>query len=194
MARSRQAQIISGIAESAPSLIFLAMWRSNVDVELAGWTGAILAFSLIFGFAALRIRFDPILMGINAHMLLLAPIIHGAFVFGSADSARWLIDHAPTLVLVAIAVSMLSYQVARRPQMEDADLSPEAAYRIGWVMTAVAFAAVPWAIVNEGQSLIAVVLPIAGMFALRRYLLAREFDRRGGAAGVAVLTPADAFE
>lgn len=58
MNQSLQREWLTDILETTPSIVFLALWRSNVDMQLSGWIGAALAATLLVASRYFRIQFQ----------------------------------------------------------------------------------------------------------------------------------------
>ena len=63
-------------------MAFLALWQGQVGLQAAGWTGAVLAAAVLIGFRRYRVPYNPILLGINIHLLLATPVIVALFRMG----------------------------------------------------------------------------------------------------------------
>src|SRR5204863_9843774 len=94
MSGSRQREWATDILEGLPSIVFLALWQSSVDMRFAGWAGAIAAAMVLIGFRLFRLPFNPIVLGINLHLLLVTPLIVTVFHIGAYDLGRTLLAFA----------------------------------------------------------------------------------------------------
>lgn len=193
MAASLQRQWLADALESAPSFVFLALLKTGVDLETAGWIGAGLAAAVLLGFRALRLRFNPILLGINVHLLLVTPVIVAVFWLGAARLGDTLTRYSYEGVLLTIlvtgaALTLLSEEgFMGEPGLPASSVRPYSA-----VLLLAALAGLLWALFQGGSALTGVGLPIVALFALRRFLLARSLDG-SGLGGVAVAGGAASF-
>lgn len=181
MTGSQQREWVTGILESLPSVTFLALWRGDlVGLEAAGWTGCGLAAAVLLALRLRRTPFDPILLGINLHMLVITPLVVGLFHAGQPALAGTLVDTAQTGVLVAIlAVGAALTLFAPRGFVGIAGLPTGARRGYSLLLLAVAGAAVPWSLAHAGSALMSIGVPLMALFGLRRYLVARWQDKAG---------------
>jgi hypothetical protein len=193
---SQQKEWLTGALESAPSVAFLALWQGQAGLETAGWAGAALAAAVLIGFLLFRVPYNPILLGINTHLLLATPAIVALFRFGAPDLGRMLAGHAHhgvlvTIFLVGCALTLwsergffgLSGLPAAKRQAYSAILLAASAATIVW-----SFVFVP-----RSGTLLAIAVPLMALFGLRRFLIARWHDRSHAADGlVAGAGPASA--
>jgi hypothetical protein len=189
MAGSRQREWTTSVLESAPSLIFLALWRSGVDVAFAGWIGAALAATVLIGFRHFRVPYNPILLGINAHQVVFTPLVVASFELGAVGLGRTLFASAEGSVLVAVfAVGCGLTAFSPRGFIGADGLAAPARRAYSLVLLAVAATAIPWSFAHLGQTLLSVALPLMALFGLRRLLIARWQDRveRAGGDSLAV--------
>jgi len=188
---TQQTQWMIGVGESAPSLGFLAMWRGGVDLELAGWIGAAMAVAVLAAFRRFGVRNDPILLGLNLHLIIAAPAIAGAFYTGAELTARWMIEWAPSGVLISITcVGGVTTFASERGFIDDTEMPRMRCYHYSLMLLVAACAAIPWSVLHHGNALMATVLPIMVLFGFRRFLRARAMDNNG-AGPAAVLVPVD---
>lgn len=182
MTGSRQREWMADVLEGLPSIVFLALWRGEmVDPAAAGWTGSALAAAVLIGFSLRRVAFNPVLLGINLHLLVITPLIVGLFRAGQPELARTLLDTAQAGVLVAVfLVGGALTAFAARGFIGVDGLPAATRRRYSLLLLAVAAAAVPWSVANAGSTLLAVGVPLIALFGLRRYLIARWRDRADG--------------
>lgn len=178
MSGSRQREWLTDILESAPSIVFLTLWRSDVDIELAGWTGVGLAAIVLLGFRLSRVHFNPILLGINVHLLIITPLIVTVSQMGALDFAGALIASSERGVLATVfIVGCALTAFSRRGFIGTDDLSTANRWGYSSVLLVAAAAAMVWAFTYTGNTLLAIAIPMMGLFGLRRLLVARWLDR-----------------
>lgn len=194
MSRSLQRELLTEILESTPSLAFLALWRSSVDLETAGWVGAALAASVLIGFRALKMRFNPILLGINIHLLIVTPLIVAVFHLGVPGVGEILIDYSHNGVLITIFLTGCALTLlAREGFLGFEGLSRSSVTIYSVILLVASLAAVAWTFSYSGGAIVGIALPIMALFGLRRLLIARWLDGNRklnglAAAGGATLT------
>lgn len=181
MAGSQQREWVTGALESLPSLVFLGLWRGEVvGLEAAGWTGSGLAAAVLVALRLQRVPHDPILLGINLHLLVITPLIVGLFRLGQVDLAHILVATAQNGVLVAVLVVGGTLTVFARRGFIGVEGLPSTVRRTySLLLLAVAAAGVIWSFVHAGSTLMSVGLPLMALFGLRRYLAARWRDKAG---------------
>jgi hypothetical protein len=180
VSRSRQREWLTDILESAPSLAFLLLWRSGVASEVAGWIGAALAASVLIGFRICKLRFNPILLGVNIHLLIITPLIMGMFHLAAPELGKLLVAYAYKGVLVTIFLTGCVLTLLSREGfvgLEGLPRSTAASYSVALLVTSLA--ATVWTFSYAGSSGIGVALPIMALFGLRRLLIARALDSKG---------------
>ena len=159
------------IAEAAPSAIFLLLWRTGQDPQMAGWVGCGLATLLLGGFLILRRRFHPIMLGINIHLLLAAPVINGIFEAGYPDAGRFLVEYAETGVIVVVFLTGIALTfLSRGGFLGEPDVAWHIRWRFSLLMLILAGGMIPFSITNHELPLLAVAGPILVLFLLRGYL------------------------
>lgn len=188
MSGSFQRQWLTDILESTPSIVFFALLRSGIDLETAGWTAAALAAAVLLTFRAGRLRFNPILLGINTHLLLVTPVIVALHAFGAAEFGRELERMSFVGVLVTIfVVGLMLSLISRDGFVGQQGLSVSMVRRNSAVLLAGCLAAIAWSFLQGDNTLLGVALPVVLLFALRRLLIARSLDKhRIGSVGPAV--------
>ena len=196
MQLTRQQEWITDLMETAPSIIFLVLWRGGWDPELAGWTGSFLAAALLIGFRLRRIPYNSILLGINLHLLVITPLIVASFRMGFPDFGHTLLSTAESAVLVVVfAVGCLLTLVSARGFVGSDRLSPSTRRTYSLVLLALCGATIPWSFAHTGQSMLSIVVPLMALFGARRFLIARALDRtepsedRDDRASMAVAVP-----
>lgn len=163
--------------EATPSIIFLALWRSDVDMQLAGWIGATLAAIQLVGFRGLRIQFNPIMLGINVHLLIITPLIMTVFHIGARELSDTLVAHSYRGVLITVFLVGCALTALSKHGFIGVDnLSKSDRWKQSTILLAASVLAIVWAFSYRGNTVLAVAAPLIGLFALRRFLLARNFD------------------
>lgn len=187
MKQSLQREWLTDILEAAPSVVFLALWRSNVDMQLSGWIGAALAATLLVAFRYFRIQFNPIMLGINVHLVIITPLIMAASHAGAREISDALVAHSYRGVLVTVfAVGCALTIFSQRGFIGTDGLPERSRWRYSGLLLSVSAATILWAFAYTGGDLVAVAIPMVGMFGLRRYLIARALDTNQ-IGGIAVL-------
>lgn len=180
MTVSRQREWLTDVLESVPSIVFLALWRGGAGGEPAGWIGSALAGALLLGFRLYRVPYNPVLLGVNLHLLAITPLIVGLFRLGAPDVGRIVLSAADSAVVISVfLVGCALTTVARRGFVGVDGLPPDRRRRYSLLLLALAAAAVPWSFANAGSTLLAVGAPLMALFGLRRYLIARWRDAAG---------------
>ncbi len=187
MKQSLQREWLTDILEATPSIVFLALWRSNVDMQLSGWIGAALAATLLIAFRNFRIQFNPIMLGINVHLVIITPLIMAAFYAGAREISDALVAHSYRGVLVTVFVVGCALTVfSQRGFIGTDGLTKRSRWKYSGLLLTVSAATILWASTFTGGDLLAVAVPMVGMFGLRRYLIARALDTNQ-ISGIAVL-------
>lgn len=188
MAGSRQREWITDVLESLPSVAFLALWRSDaVGLETAGWIGCGMAAAVLLVLRLQQTPYNPILLGINLHMVVMTPLIIGLFRLGQPELARTLLDNAQTGVLVAVLLVGGGLTLFGPRGFVGLDGLPPGTRRgYSLLLLLLAAVAVPWSFAHAGNSLMSVGVPLMTLFGLRRFLIARWRDRAGGDSGEAL--------
>ena len=188
MAKSRQTEWILDVVESVPSLVFIALVRNNVELEMAGWTGSALALAVLVGFRVFRVTHNPILFGINLHLLLITPVIVALFAFGDRTWAQFLAARpGESLFIVMFLCGCYLTMLSPRGFVGTDGMEPRDRYINSAVLLAATIAAFLWSGANSGNMFVSIGIPVALLFGLRRLLLARWFDRNADKFGVAAL-------
>ncbi|WP_295808306.1 hypothetical protein [uncultured Nitratireductor sp.] len=184
---SMQREWLSDIVESLPSLIFVALWRSGTDQEIAGWIGVALAACVLVGFRVCRLRFHPVLLGINVHLLLITPLIVGLYRFGMAAWSDAIVAVAYKGVLITVFLTGCALMFTRGGFIGVAG-ARGARWPYSLALLLASAAAIVWSfLLADGGALVTVALPVMALFGLRRFLIARLADRTGAVGGLAPL-------
>lgn len=192
--KSHQKQWLQDIFEGLPSVAFLLVWRQSGDLEFAGWCGAILALIAFVLFYAVKSKMNPVLVGVNLHLLLVTPLIVGTFHLGLTDLGRFLAAYAHSAVLVSVFVAGLCLTVfTSRGFIGSVGLPPKQKRHYSLVMLAVAVLGMVWALSRPESSLVPVIVTLSALIGGRRFLLARQADNSGRStvAALAVLPEKD---
>jgi hypothetical protein len=186
MRRSQQKEWLTDILESIPSVAFLALWQSQAGLEAAGWTGAALAVAVLIGFRRCRIPYNPILLGVNTHLLLATPVIVALYRVGAPDLGRTLVGYSHrgvlvTVFLVGCALTLLS----QRGFVGLSGLPAAKRRAYSAVLLAASAATILWSFVfaTGSNTLLTIAVPLMALFGLRRFLIARWHDRSHEADG-----------
>ena len=158
------------LAEAVPSIAFALTWRATGDLEAAGWLGAILALAVLLGFRIFRIPFDTIYLGINLHIALITPLIVGLYRLGWSQPARLIEAHSFPAVLVTIFLTGCALTLWSQRGFIG---QPGLPRRCSLLLLAGSAATILWWVLVGGPDLVAVGLPIIGLFALRAAILRR---------------------
>jgi hypothetical protein len=194
VSRSLQREWLTDILESLPSIVFLALWRSDVDVELAGWIGVGLAAMVLIGFRVFRVDYNPILLGINVHLLVITPLIVTVSQMGALDLARALVASSERGVLVTVfAVGCALAAFSRRGFIGTDDRPGQSRWGYSSILLVASAAAMVWALTYTGNTLLAIAVPMMGLFGLRRLLVARWLDRSNRTDGSLAIGASSAF-
>lgn len=174
-----QTELLRDILQGAPSLAFLVLWQSGLNIELAGWVGSISAALVLGGFWLLSIRQDPITLGINTHILLITPLVVSLFALGLSDTARLLLGYAypgvfATMFVVSTSQVAFGTSLMRTSQIGNRDIVQSA------IILAVICLGGIWAATQPGSPLTQVALPIMAVYGIRRFLIARRDDKTTG--------------
>ena len=195
MAGSRQRDWATDFLEGSPSIVFLALWQSNVNLELAGWAAAALAAIVLIGFRIIRRPYSPIVLGINVHLLIITPLIVALFHFGAYNVGKTMLAFAYRGVLVTVfLVGCALTAVSQRGFIGIADLPAAKRLTYSLILLAASTATVAWAFAYKGTaSSVAIAIPLMALFGLRRLLVARWLDRNDGSSDLLMVAPASAF-
>jgi hypothetical protein len=158
------------VVEAAPSIAFALMWRATGDLEAAGWLGAVLAFAVLLGFRIARIPADTIYLGINLHLAIITPLIVGLYRLGWSQPARLIEAHSFPAVLVTIFLTGCALTLWSQRGFIG---QPGLPRRSSLLLLAGSAAAILWWGIVGGPDLVAVGLPIIGLFVLRAAILRR---------------------
>ena len=177
MLGSLQRQWLTDILESVPSLVFVALLRSNFNLEAAGWVGAGLSFFIIVIFIWHKVDFNPIFLGINIHLLLVTPIIVSTFQLGASEVGEVLTLYSYKGVLITIFVVGFALTcLSRKGFIDHEGLSKSTTRKYSVILLFASAAGIAWAFLYSDSALFGVGMPIIALFALRRLLIARSFD------------------
>lgn len=181
--KSHQQQWLQDIFESLPSVAFLLVWRQSGDLPLAGWCGALLALIAFVVFYAVKSKMNPVLLGVNLHLLLVTPLIVGTFSMGFTDLGVFLAAYAHSAVLLSVFVAGLGLTVfTSRGFIGSAGLPARQKRRLSLVLLAVSASGMIWAMSTPESSLVPVIVTLTALIGGRRFLLAREADNSGASA------------
>jgi hypothetical protein len=177
MSESRQREWLTDILESAPSIVFLALWRTGFDMESTGWIGVGLAALMLIAFRLLRVRYNPILLGINFHLIVITPLIVMTYRLGATEFADTLVAYSERGVLVTVfIVGCALAAFSQRGFVGIGDLPSSSRWAHSSILLALSAAAILWAFTYTGSTLVAIALPLMVLFGVRRLLIARWLD------------------
>ncbi|MEO1111989.1 MAG: hypothetical protein AAFY05_06635 [Pseudomonadota bacterium] len=181
--KSHQQQWLLDIFEGLPSVAFLLVWRQSGDLEFAGWCGAALALISFVLFLAVKSKMNPVLLGVNLHLLIVTPLIVGTFQLGFTDLGALLAAYAHSAVLLSVFVAGLCLTVfTKRGFIGSAGLPALQKRRYCLVMLAVSASGMMWAMSTPESSLVPVIVTLTALIGGRRFLLARQADNSGASA------------
>lgn len=162
------------LLEIAPSFGFLAFLRSGIEPQTAGWVGTALAAAVLISFGAYRKRFNPILLGINIHLLIITPLIVMVFYWGALETGRTLVTYVHQAVLVTIFATGCVLALGFRDGFfAHEGLSRRTAMAYSTILLAASLGAIVWTFGYANGVVLGVALPVMAMFGLRRLLVAR---------------------
>lgn len=188
MNTSLQRAWATDIVEAIPSVVFLALWRSDMDMQLGGWIGAALAAIQLIGFRCVRAQYNPIMLGINTHLLIITPLIMAAFIAGAREFSDALVAHSYRGVLVTVFLVGCCLTLVSPRGFIGVDNLPRAdRWKNSGILLAASAFAIAWALNYTGGTLLAVAAPMIGLFGLRRFLVARTLDGSNQMGGIVAL-------
>lgn len=181
MAGSQQKGWLTDTLESLPSIVFLVAWRGGGDIAFAGWLGSASALALLLGFRFYRMPYNPILLGINLHLVAITPLIVASFHLGATDLGRLLLRSSESGVLVSVLLTgcLLTLFSSRGFVGNDA-MPRHPRLKFSAILLAATAILIPWSFAHAGQTLVSLAVPFMVLFALRRFLIARWQDKAGG--------------
>jgi len=187
MPNSRQTEILFRVAENAPSLLFLTLWRSTGDLQVAGWVGACAALLVVSVVRGLRREAHPILLGINIHFLSAAPIVQATHWLGFDTATAFLLDYAQAGVLaMVLLVGVIMTSLSGKGFVGVASQDRTSLYS-SCILLAVTGVGTVWACVLK-EGIQAIMPPLLLLFVLRELLVARLRDREG-TVGNSIVVP-----
>ena len=183
-----QREWLIDVLEASPSVVFTALLRSNVDLQLEGWIGAALAALQLGSFYYLRFQHNPIMLGINVHLLLITPTIMVAYWSGFSQLGHVLETHSYQGVLITVwMVGAILTVVADRGFIGVAGLSLSHRVKLSGILLSASAASIFWGFARAENPLVSVILPLIALFGLRRYLVARTYDRNDLVGGIGLI-------
>lgn len=194
--RREQTDLVLGVVENAPTILFLGLLKSGMGLDVAGWTACVAAAAVFALFHALGRRADTIVLGINVNFLVMAPAVVGAFAVGQEEIARWLVALGETGAVASVfLVGAVLTLASPRGFVGAEGIGRAATRRNSIALLVLAGGALAWSAAHTGQEWLSIVLPLIVLFTARRFMLARIADRGakgtdGSAMGV-VLAPAE---
>jgi hypothetical protein len=188
MSGSRQREWATDIREGLPSIVFLALWQSSVDMRFAGWAGAAIAAIVLIGFLLFRLPYNPIVLGINLHLLVITPLIVIVFHVGAYDLGKTLLAFAHRGVLITVfLVGCALTAFSQRGFVGIPGLPASTRWTYSLILLAVSIATIAWSFTYAGAAVIAIAIPLMALFGLRRLLVARWQDRDDKSSGAMIV-------
>ena len=132
--------------------------------------GAVLALAVLLGFRIARIPADTIYLGINLHIALITPLIVGLYRLGWPQPTRLIEAHSFPAVLVTIFLTVCALTLWSQRGFIG---QPGLPRRCSLLLLAGSAATILWWVLVGGPDLVAVGLPIIGLFVLRAAILRR---------------------
>ena len=159
------------IVENTPTILFFALWRSGLPLDQAAWIAAIAASCVLGWLRWSRQAPDTILLGINLHFALTAPVIQIIYSIGATGLAVTLITHAGFAVPVLILLTgiWLRTRTHSGPLGRNALGTSSQKRRSVLLLLWTAFACV-WSYSFLGNQILSVGLPVLSIFLMRRLL------------------------
>jgi hypothetical protein len=125
-----------------------------------------------------RVWYNPILFGINVHLLVITPLIVTTFHFGAYELGRMLVASAHRGVLVTVFLVGCALTVfSRRGFIGIEGLPASRRWTYSFILLAASIAAIAWSFAFSGTAFVAIAIPMIALFGLRRLLIARWRDR-----------------
>lgn len=175
--RSQQRLLLQDLFESLPSLVFILIWRQSGDLEIAGWSSALIAGIVFLIFGLCKFRMSPIMLGVNCHILLATPLIVGIFRLGFFELGTVLAAYAHSGVLLTVLLSgFLLSLFSRGGFIGDMKVSRACRRRYSGILLSLCAAGAIWALFTPESSLIPVIVTLTVLIGVRRFLLARHAD------------------
>lgn len=189
MSGSRQREWATDILESLPSILFIALWQSGIDIKFSGWVSAVLAAIVLVGFRLYRLPYSPIVLGINLHLLITTPLIVILFYFDAYNvgKALFAFSHRGVLVTVFIVGCALT-AFSQRGFIGISGLPDSRRRTYSIILLTASIAAIAWSFTYKGAASIAIAIPFMALFGLRRLLIARWLDRKDGDSGLLMIS------
>jgi len=189
---SRQQMMVRDVLQSAPTALFLFLWRGDFGLEFAGWCGSALALSVLVWCRAAKIPAHPILLGANIHLLLATPVIVGLDRAGAVSLSDLLAQYGHPGVLITVMLTGLWLTFFSRAGFIGDDLMPKRqSVAYSCALLVVCALGIVWAFAIAAPGVMAVALPFIALIGVRGWLLARWQDRAGCMSSGAVLAGHD---
>lgn len=169
------------IIETAPSLIFILLVQSGMDMRAAGWVGCGLAAAATLGLVFTRQPLHPIALGLNIYMMLAIPIILVTISLAGRDSADFMIRNAETGVLVVLFLIGLAMTLfTHKGFLNEPGVHRDHSSRFSLLLLISVLGLIAFSIQMQHNSFLAIGAPLIILFLLRDYL-ARQAPREGRA-------------
>ena len=159
------------IIENTATILFFALWRSGLPLDQAAWVAAIAASCVLGSLRWSRQAPDTILLGINLHFALTAPVIQIIYSIGATGLAGTLITYAGFAVPVFILLTgiWLRTRTHSGPLGRNALGTASQKRRSVLLLLWTALACV-WSYSFLGNQILSVGLPVLSIFLMRRVL------------------------
>lgn len=167
--------LVNSVA-SVPSIIFLALWRGGWGLEFSGWIGSALAAIVLVNLYNSHRQYNPILLGINIHLLIITPLIMALFYLGEEELSKALlgISYRGVLITVFLVGCILTIS-SKLGFIGNGSLpaSKRCAYSVILLVSSAASIAWVFTFASVTNTTVSVAIPMVFLFSLRRILIAR---------------------
>ncbi|MTH99601.1 hypothetical protein [Roseibium sp. RKSG952] len=186
MRQSGQKTFFTDFLEGGPSLMFFVVWRLTGEMEAAGLSASALALIVFLLLRVLKAPLHPVMLGVNLHILLIAPALSVLFRFGGplgSAAGGVLLPFAQSGVLVSVLLTGIVLTVIRPSGFAGlGGLSKRMSLTYSVLMLCIAATGAVWAVFYADQAFAPVAITLAALFVLRRYLVARQKDHVSAAS------------
>ncbi|KZL18800.1 hypothetical protein PsAD2_02316 [Pseudovibrio axinellae] len=161
------------VIEALPSLAFLSLLRLGMELELAGWIGAGLAAAALLYLHWAGARYNPILLGINVHLLIVTPVIVAIFKLNATALGEALTSYSYQGVLITIFVVGVALTLTSRHGFIGLEGASSSVKRQSLFLLLAALCGIVWSFTYGGASFVGVAVPIISLFVIQRVVRAR---------------------
>lgn len=187
MPRPRQNERLTECLEGLPSVAFYALWHGGVDMAWTGWISAGLSATVLVGFHLVRFTYNPILLGINVHQIVIHLLIVILYAGGEQVAARDLAVHAVEAVLISVfVVGCALTAFSPRGFIGAAGMSASSRRIYSALLAAASAGTVLWSVTMDGSLTMTVTIPLMVLFGLREVLVMRWRKSLNGTSGIAI--------